>query len=194
MAYEELVSHLTREAEADAQALLARARGEAGELLAKAEEEAAAMDRRAAEDTALEILRRRRSRMKQARREAAAIRIRARSGVADRIMARLEERLSRLVAEPRYAVVAERLFRQILPAIPAGGTIVRADERVRECFGPLAADPRCRLLPLPEGEIGGLVVSDERETVFLRNTLRARLAKARPALAVEIGKRVPAPR
>jgi len=56
-----------------------------------------------------------------------------------------------------------------------------------------ASDARIRFEPLPETEIGGVEASDEDGTFLVRNTLRSRFVKARPALMVELWKRLPGP-
>ncbi len=193
MGYEELVRHLIRGAEDRRDVLLARAREDAGRLEADAREKAAAAEDAARESAAREADRMRRARMDGARREAREMRIRARAAAAEAILARLEERLEDLAASPRFDRVADGLILELLPEIPPGNIVVRADARTARRLGPLAADPRCRLEPLPEGEIGGLEVSDEDGRFLLRNTLRSRLAAARPVLAAEIGRRLPAP-
>jgi vacuolar-type H+-ATPase subunit E/Vma4 len=82
--------------------------------------------------------------------------------------------------------VAERLYREILPEIPAGTITLCADPKALEALSPLAADPRIRCVPLPEEELGGVEISDEAGAIRIRNTLRARAENARPALMAEI--------
>ena len=121
------------------------------------------------------------------------MRQRARAAVADAVLARVEERLPLLLGEARYPAVAERLYREILPELPAGNVVLRADGVVRAALERADSDARIRFEPLPETEIGGVEASDEDGRFLLRNTLRSRLVKARPALMVEVWRRLPGP-
>jgi len=191
--HEELVRHLIRTAEAKRDGILARAREEAGRLAEEALRKSEVMEREARDAAGREAERERLVRMNRARMEAGALRLRARASLADAVLTRLEERLSRLAGEARYPLVAERLYREILPEIPEGNVVLRADERAREVLEPMASDPRIRFEPLREGEIGGVEVSDEGGAFLLRNTLRSRFVKARPELMAEVSRRLPRP-
>jgi len=191
--HEELIRYLIRTAEAKRDGILSRAREEAGKIAEEALRRAEAMEREAKDAADREAERERLARMNRARREAKVLRLLARAALADAVLARLEDRLSRLVGEARYPLVAERLYREILPEIPPGNVLLRADGRARQALEPLVSDPRIRFEPLPEGEIGGVEASDEGGAFQIRNTLRARFVKARPALMAEVGRRLPFP-
>jgi vacuolar-type H+-ATPase subunit E/Vma4 len=143
--------------------------------------------------TAREAERARLLRMNRARQEANEAWLRARAGVVDAVLARVEERLQLLPGEARYPAVAERLYREILPEFPEGNVILRVDGVTRAVVEASASDARIRFEPLPETEIGGVEASDEDGTFLVRNTLRSRFVKARPALMVELWKRLPGP-
>jgi len=132
-------------------------------------------------------------RMSRVRQEANEVRLRARAAVADAVLARVEERLPLLLGEARYTAVAERLYREILPELPAGIVILRADGVTRAALERSASAARVRFGELPETEIGGVEASDEGGTFLVRNTLRSRFVKARPALMVELWRRLPGP-
>lgn len=193
MGHEELVRHLIRTAEEKRDGILARAREEAGRLADEALRRAEVVEREARDVAGREAERERLVRMNRARMEARAVRLSARATLAEAVLTRLEERLSRLAVDARYAIVAERLYREILPEIPEGNVVLRADERAREALEPAASDPRIRFEPLREGEIGGVEASDEGGTFLLRNTLRSRFVKARPELLAEVARRLPCP-
>src|SRR5512143_4302626 len=77
--------------------------------------------------TAREGERARLLRMNRARQEANGAWLRARAGIVDAVLARVEERLPLLLGDARYPAVAERLYREILPELPEGNVILRAD-------------------------------------------------------------------
>jgi len=191
--YEELVRNLIRAAEGKRDEILARAREDAGRLAEESLRKSEVMEREVREAAGREAEWGRFVRIQRARMEAKAGRLRAHASLAGAVLARLEDRLSHLAGEARYPLVAERLYREILPEIPAGNVVLRADDRARLVLEPMASDPRFRFEPLPEGEIGGVEVSDEGGAFLLRNTLRSRFVKARPALMVETGRRLPCP-
>ena len=121
------------------------------------------------------------------------MRLRARAAAAESVLARVEERLPLLLREARYPAVAERLYREILPEFPEGTVILRADGVVRAALESSDSAARIRFEPLPETEIGGVEAADEDGTFFLRNTLRSRFVKARPALMADLWRRLPGP-
>ncbi len=193
MGYEELVRHLIRTAEGKRDAILDRAREEAGAIRRLARERAADLERGSRDAVEREAARIRRDRMDRAAAEARAQGVRARAALAEAILSRLEARLARLPGEPRHAAAAKSLYREILPEIPAGNVVLRADDRTLAVLSPLAADPRIRFAPLPAEEIWGVEVSDEAGALRIRNTLASRLARARPALLAKIGERLSRP-
>ena len=193
MGYEELIRHLIRTAETRRDGILARARDEAVKITEEARKKSETVEPDARDATAREAERVRLLRMNRARQEANEAWLRARAGVVDAVLARVEERLPLLLGEARYPAVAERLYREILPELPEGNVILRADEVARAAIEPLASAARIRFGPLPETEIGGVEASDEDGTFLVRNTLRSRFVKARPALMVELWKRLPGP-
>jgi V/A-type H+/Na+-transporting ATPase subunit E len=191
--YEELTRHLIRTAETRRDGILARARDEAVKITEEARRKSETVEPDARDATAREAERVRDRSMNRARQEANEAWLRARAGVVDAVLARVEERLPLLLGEARYPAIAERLYREILPELPEGNVILRADEVARAAIEPLASAARIRFEPLPETEIGGVEASDEGGTFLVRNTLRSRFVKARPALMVELWKRLPGP-
>jgi V/A-type H+/Na+-transporting ATPase subunit E len=191
--YEELIRHLIRTAETRRDGILARARDEAARIMEDARRKSETVEPDARDDATREASRARERSMNRARQEANEVRLRARAGVADAVMARVEERLPLLLSEARYPAVAERLYREILPELPAGNVILRADGIARAALERSLSDARIRFGPLPETEIGGVEASDEDGTFLVRNTLRSRFVKARPALMVELWRRLPGP-
>ena len=193
MGYEELTRHLLRTAETRRDGILARARDEAVKITEEARKKAETVEPDVRDATAREAERVRLLRMNRARQEANEMRLRARAAVADAVLARVEERLPLLLGEARYRAVAERLYREILPEFPEGNVILRADGVTRAALARSDSEARIRFEPLPETEIGGVEASDEDGTFLVRNTLRSRFAKARPALMVELWRRLPGP-
>ncbi|HEX8042440.1 V-type ATP synthase subunit E [Candidatus Deferrimicrobium sp.] len=193
MGYDELTRHLIRTAETRRDGILARARDEAVKITEEARKKSETVEPDVRDSTAGEAERARLLRMNRARQEANEAWLRARAGVVDAILARVEELLPLLLGEARYPAVAERLYREILPEFPAGNVILRADGVARVALERSISDARIRFEPLPETEIGGVEASDEDGTFLVRNTLRSRFVKARPALMVELWKRLPGP-
>ena len=193
MGYEELTRHLLRTAETRRDGILARARDEAVKITEEARKKAETVQPGVRDAMAREAEKVRLLRMNRARQEASEMRLRARATVADAVLARVEERLPLVLGEARYRAVAERLYREILPEFPEGNVILRADGVTRAALARSASEARIRYEPLPETEIGGVEASDEDGTFLVRNTLRSRFAKARPALMVELWRRLPGP-
>ena len=193
MGYEELTRHLLRTAETRRDGILARARDEAVKITEEARKKAETVEPGVRDATAREAEKVRLLRMNRARQEANEMRLRARAAVVDAVLARVEERLPLLLGEARYRAVAERLYLEILPEFPEGNVILRADGVTRAALARSASEARIRYEPLPETEIGGVEASDEDGTFLVRNTLRSRFAKARPALMVELWRRLPGP-
>jgi len=191
--YEELIRHLIRTAESRRDGILARAREEAAKITEEARRTAEAIEPDVRDATAREAERARDLRMNRVRQEAGEAWLRARAAIVDAVMARVEERLPLLLDDARYPAVAERLYREILPEFPAGNVLLRADGVTRAALERSASDARIRFGPLPETEIGGVDASDEDGTFLVRNTLRSRFVKARPALMVELWRRLPGP-
>jgi vacuolar-type H+-ATPase subunit E/Vma4 len=191
--YEELTRHLIRTAETRRDGILARAREEAARTTEAARMKSETVEPDVRDVTAREAERARLLRMNRARQEANEAWLRARAGVVDAVLARVEERLQLLLGEARYPAVAERLYREILPEFPEGNVILRVDGVTRSVVERSASDSSIRFEPLPEKEIGGVEASDEDGTFLVRNTLRSRFVKARPALMVELWRRLPGP-
>jgi V/A-type H+-transporting ATPase subunit E len=191
--YEELIRHLIRTAETRRDGILARAREEAAKITEDAlrKSETVAPDVRDA--TARESERVRDLRMNRVRQEANEAWLRARAGIVDAVLTRVEERLPLLLGDARYPAVAERLYLEILPEFPAGNVLLRADGVTRAALERSASGAGVRFGPLPDTEIGGVEASDEDGTFLVRNTLRSRFVKARPALMVELWRRLPGP-
>ena len=193
MGYEELTRHLIRTAETRRDGILARAREEAARTTEAARMKSETVVPDVPDVTAREAERARDRSMNRARQEANEAWLRARAGVVDAVLARVEERLKLLIGETRYPAVAERLYREILPEFPEGNVILRVDGITRSVIERSASDASIRFEPLPEMEIGGVEASDEDGTFLVRNTLRSRFVKARPALMVELWRRLPGP-
>ncbi len=193
MGYEELIQELVREAEAKAEEILRIAREEEKHLMGDAAERAERMEKRFREDLAREVEQERRVRMNRLRMEVRAILLRARSSLVEEVFKRLEERLRSLRGEKSYPAVAERLCREILPELPEGNITLHADPAALAVLKPLVKDRPVRFEPLPADELGGIEISDEAGNVRIRNTLKARLAKARPRLMVELHRWLPPP-
>lgn len=193
MGYEELTRHLIRTAETRRDGILARAREEAARTMEAARMKSETVEPDVRDGTAREAERERLLRMNRARQEANEAWLRARAGVVDAVLARVEERLQLLLGETRYPAVAERLYREILPEFPEGNVILRVDGVTRSVVERSSSDSSIRFEPLPEKEIGGVEASDEDGTFLVRNTLRSRFVKARPALMVELWRRLPGP-
>jgi V/A-type H+/Na+-transporting ATPase subunit E len=191
--YEELIRHLIRTAETRRDGILARAREEAAKITEDALRKSETVEPDVRDATAREAERARDRSMNRVRQEANEAWLRARAAIVDAVLARVEERLPLLLGEARYPAVAERLYREILPELPEGNVILRADGVTRAALERSATAARIRFGPLPETEIGGVEASDEDGTFLVRNTLRSRFVKARPALMVELWRRLPGP-
>jgi vacuolar-type H+-ATPase subunit E/Vma4 len=190
MGHEALALHLIGAAEERKAGILGEAREEAGRRIASAMAQAEAMESASRDTFEREAARERDIRLDRARLEANAVELRAQAALAQEILARLLERLSQVPSGEGYPRVTERLYREILPEIPAGNVVLCADVNALKTLAPLLADSRIRRVPLPEEEIGGVEASDEAGTVRIRNTLKARLENARPALMAEIHRRL----
>ena len=193
MGYEELIRHLIRTAETRRDVILTRAREEAAKITEGARRKAETVEPGVRDASAREAERARDLRMNRVRQEANEAWLRARAAIVDAVLARVEERLPLLLDDARYPAVADRLYREILPELPEGKVVLRADGVARAALERSASDARIRFEPLPETEIGGVDASDEDGTFLVRNTLRSRFVKARPALMVELWRRLPGP-
>ena len=193
MGYEELIRHLVRTAETRRDGILARSRDEAAKIMEDALRKSEPVELDVRDATAREAERDRERSMNRARQEGNEAWLRARAGIVDAVLSRVEERLPLLLGEARYPAVAERLYREILPEFPEGNVILRVDGVTRTALERSASEARIRFEPLPEMEIGGVEASDEGGTFLVRNTLRSRFVKARPELMVELWRRLPGP-
>jgi V/A-type H+-transporting ATPase subunit E len=191
--YEELTRHLIRTAETRRDGILARAREEAAKIAEEARKKSEAVETDVRDAAAREAERARLLRMNRARQEANEAWLRARARIVDAVLSRVEERLPLLLGEARYPAVAGRLYREILPEFPEGNVILRVDGVTRTALERSASDASIRFEHLPAMEIGGVEASDEDGTFLARNTLRSRFVIARPALMVELWKRLPGP-
>jgi len=191
--YEELIRHLIRTAETRRDVILTRAREEAAKITEGARRKAETVEPGVRDASAREAERARDLRMNRVRQEANEAWLRARAAIVDAVLARVEERLPLLLDDARYPAVADRLYREILPELPEGKVVLRADGVARAALERSASAARIRFEPLPETEIGGVDASDEDGTFLVRNTLRSRFVKARPALMVELWRRLPGP-
>lgn len=193
MGDESLARHLIGNAESRRDAILSAAREEADRRVAQARAEADSMAATAAEALARDAAREHSLRLGAVRGEARRIVAIARAALVEEILACVKERMAQLPGEARFPSVAERLCLEILPELPGDRGVVRADATTSDAFRRLAPDARCRFEPLPEGEMGGIELSDEDDTFRLRNTLASRLRKARPTLVESIGLTLGAP-
>ena len=188
MGYEELIHELIRSAERKKEEILNRAREAAEQTIARAKEKENGLEREFQAALAQEAERERRIRMNRAQIEARAVMLQARVSLMEEVFARLEDRLRRIAGEKDYPRLVEKLYQEILPEIPDGNITVRADSKATAAVKSLLGKRRVRFEPLPEEEIGGLEVLDEAGGIRIRNTLKARLLKARPQLMVEINR------
>ncbi len=186
MGHDELARRLIRDAEIRREEILGRAREEAARLRAAALARAGEMERASRETLARDAARERRLAWNRARIEVRAARFRARAELAAEIVARLEERMSRLPGDNGYARVAARLYEEIRPELPDGEVVLRGDAAALPVLRSLATGPRVRFEPLAGEELGGVEASSPDGALVLRNTLRSRLARAMPDLLAEI--------
>ncbi len=186
MGHDELARRLIRDAEIRREEILGRAREEAARLRAAALARAGEMERESRETLARDAARERRLAWNRARIEVRAARFRARAELAAEIVARLEERMSRLPGDNGYARVAARLYEEIRPELPDGEVVLRGDGAALPVLRSLATGPRFRFEPLAGEELGGVEASSPDGALVLRNTLRSRLARAMPDLLAEI--------
>ncbi len=186
MGHDELARRLIGDAEIRREEILGRAREEAMRLRADALARAGEMERESREALARDAARERRLAWNRARIEVRARRFRARAALAAEIVARLEERLSRVAENGAYPRVAACLLEEIRPELPEGEVVLRGDPAALPVLRSLATGPRFRFEPLAEGDLGGVEASSPDGALVLRNTLRSRLAKAMPDLLAEI--------
>ncbi len=193
MGYEELVRRLIRDAAIRKEEILGHAREEAMRLRASALARAGEMERDSREARERDVERERRLAWNRARMEVRAGRFGARAALAAEVVARLEERLARVPADPGYPRVVARLFEEIRPELPEGEVVLRGDAGALPVLRSLAPGPRFRFEPLPEGELGGVEAASPDGALLLRNTLRSRLARAMPEVLAEIDRMLGAP-
>ncbi|HEX7519444.1 MAG TPA: V-type ATP synthase subunit E family protein, partial [Candidatus Deferrimicrobium sp.] len=148
MGYEELTRHLLRTAETRRDGILARARDEAVKITEEARKKAETVEPDVRDPTAREASLARDRKMNRVRQEANEAWLRARAAIVDAVLARVEERLPLLLGEARFPAVAERLYREILPELPEGNVILRADGVTRAALEPSATAARIRFEPL----------------------------------------------
>ena len=193
MGHEELSRRLIRDAEIRKEEIFSRAREEAVRLRDSALARAGEMERESLDALSRDIARERRLAWNRARIEVRTGRFRARAALAAQIVARLEERMSRLPGEAGYPRVAARLYEEIRPELPEGEVVLRGDAAALAVLRSVATGPRFRFEPLPEGELGGVEAASPDGGLLLRNTLGSRLAKAMPDLLAEIDRMLGAP-
>lgn len=193
MGYEELIKELIRNAEAKAGGILTQGREKAEQVIAKALEETKRMEREFHESLTRDVDDERRIRMNRARMEARAVLLQARASFIGDVFTQLEDQLRSLPQEKHYPYLVEKLYGEVLPELPEGPLIARGDKEALSVLTSLLRDRPVRCESLPEEELGGLEIEDESGTVRLRNTLKARLIKARPRLMVEINRMISTP-
>lgn len=195
MGYSELVGYLIQQAEARRSEILSRAFDAADRQIAAAESDAKQAEVEMEERLGREIALQRRLRIETIEREARSALLSARASLTEEVFSRIEARLRSLPGTPDYPILVRRLAAELLPELPEGKLIVWADPNGPEKEAATSAVSAVRSLlperaiefrPLPDKEIGGLMVADAAETVLIRNTLRSRLRRGRPALLVEI--------
>ncbi len=189
----ELARHLIRNAELRREDILGRARAEAVRLRAAALERAGELERESALDLARDVARERGSRTNRARVEVRATRFRARAALAAEILERLEARLALVPEDAGYPRAAASLYEELRPELPEGPVVLRGDPAALAVLRSSAAEPRFRFEPLEEEEIGGVEAASADGGLLLRNTLRSRLARAKPELLAEIDRMLGAP-
>lgn len=188
MGYEELIRDLVREAEAKKEEIARRGREEARNIIAEAMEQVGRMERQFQDTLDREVNRERLIRMNRIQMEARAILLQARVSFVEEVFTRLEDRLRHLPQEKHYPRLVEQLYQEILPELPEGNVTIRADAKAMAVLKSLVRGRQVKFEPLPEEEIGGVEISDGAETLRVRNTLKARLLKARPQVMVEINR------
>lgn len=186
MGYSELAGYLIQQAEAKRSEILSRAREEADRRLAAAEAEAKQAEAETEQRLDREIGLQRRFQTETIRRETRTALLSARASLTEEVFSRIEARLRSLPGTPEYPILIRRLAAELLPELPEGKWIVWADPGAESLLRSLLPERAAEFRPLPDEEIGGLMVADATETVLIRNTLRSRLQRNRAALLVEI--------
>lgn len=195
MGYSELVGYLIQQAEAKRSEILSRAFDAADRQIAEAEAEAKRAEEETEQRLAREIEPLRRRRIETIRKETRTALLSTRGSLTEEVFSRIEAGLRSLPGTPDYPILVRRLAAELLPELPEGELIVWADPDGPENGAAASAVSAVRSLlseraiefrPLPDEEIGGLMVADAAETVLIRNTLRGRLRRSRPVLLVEI--------
>lgn len=195
MGYSELAGYLIQQAEAKRSEILSRAREEADRRIAAAEADAKQAEAETEQRLDREIGLERRFQIETIRRETRTALLSARASLTEEVFSRIEARLRSLPGTPEYPILIRRLAAELLPALPEGKWIVWADSGVESLLRSLLwpgergghqPERAVEFRPLPDEEIGGLMVADAAETVLIRNTLRSRLQRGRAAFLVEI--------
>lgn len=185
MPLEELLAAITAEGEAQVERLDAESEAEAARLVGEARERVAQARAEAERAAELRLTQEREAALTAARRESAAALLRIRRQLLDAVFRRATELLPGAVSDERYV---DALPAEILDAV-AYLPETAGDVAVLRCspvLAPvLAATPRITIAP--DETVGtGFVVRSGDGTVEVDGTLEARLARLRPALAIEI--------
>lgn len=186
MGYEELIRDLIREGEAEAGAVLERAREEAARMEAEALKGAEEGARKALESLERDLVRERDIHLDRARAQARAVLLQARAGLAEEAIRRTEDRVRSLGRRKEYPSILRALFEEIRPELPGGPIRVRSDAGGLSVLKAAVKEKQARFEPLGDEEIGGVEIGDPEDSIRIRNTWKSRLSKARPRLLVEI--------
>lgn len=185
MPLEELLAAITAEGEAQVERLDAESEAEAARLVGGARERVARARAEAQHAAELRLSQEREAALTAARRESAAELLRIRRQLLDAVFRRATELLPDAVSDERYigALPAEVLDAvAYLPETAGDAAVLRCSPVLAPV---LAATPRITIAP--DAAVGtGFVVRSGDGTVEVDGTLEARLARLRPALAIEI--------
>lgn len=186
MAYETLIAALLQEGEAKAKAILSKARADANRLVAEAETAAEASDREAALQAGEEIARQRTAILGWASIAARRKLLEAKREVLEAVWRRVTEKTMALQAHER-AKIMEALLDEVLAKAPPGPVQAVIDGRERAHLEDRLA---ARNIPFQVQNRDDLLLGLELEAdgEVLRNSLAGRLAKAKPELAIELGR------
>jgi vacuolar-type H+-ATPase subunit E/Vma4 len=184
MALEELIARLTHDADVRIAAIRARAEAEATTLL----DDARSARARARDDARASKRASRRARMElelaQARRRAREARLSAAHALIERVLAAAAARFDALERDPRLVEIMIEAARDALRFVD-GPSVVRARPPIAAALQRAELGPGCVVEPDPSVP-AGLVVHARDGALTLDETLPARLARARPRLAIAL--------
>lgn len=191
MALDELIATLEARGAAEAAAILASARAEALELARAARARMAQRREERAKAHEHQWQVRANAAVADARRSAAASVLEARAGAIDRVWRSAGARLSQPSVRERLRAVIGTHVKEALPYLEGHDVIVRCDEDLVAAVRAAMVDAGVSVVVEPDGAAGaGVVVAAADGSVFIDNTLEARLARLRPKLLTELTARL----